>query len=81
VACLPVPRANKVFSSFLLFAWWPMLLFLVSTFFTCKYHSASGGWNRNSNFKFLDDQIPTATMPSLTGTSTVYTYLACVLRI
>jgi hypothetical protein len=28
VACLPVPRA-KVFSSFLLFAWWVMLLFLV----------------------------------------------------
>jgi hypothetical protein len=28
VACLPVPRA-KVFSSFLLFAWWPPLLFLV----------------------------------------------------
>jgi hypothetical protein len=28
VACLPVPRAY-VFSSFLLFAWWPPLLFLV----------------------------------------------------
>jgi hypothetical protein len=28
VACLPVPRA-KVFSCFLLFAWWPPLLFLV----------------------------------------------------
>jgi hypothetical protein len=28
VACLPVPRA-QVFTSFLLFAWWPPLLFLV----------------------------------------------------
>jgi hypothetical protein len=28
VACLPVPRA-KVFSSFLLLAWWPPLLFLI----------------------------------------------------
>jgi hypothetical protein len=32
VACPPVPRAY-VFSSFLLFAWWPPLLFLVSFFF------------------------------------------------
>jgi nicotinamidase-related amidase len=30
VACLPVPRA-QVFSSFLLFAWWLMLLFLIIT--------------------------------------------------
>jgi hypothetical protein len=28
VACLPVPRA-QVFSSFLLFAWWLMLLFFL----------------------------------------------------
>jgi hypothetical protein len=28
VACLPFPRAH-VFSSFLLFAWWPPLLFLI----------------------------------------------------
>jgi hypothetical protein len=31
VACLPVPRA-QVFSSFLRFAWWPPLLFLVRIF-------------------------------------------------
>jgi hypothetical protein len=31
VACLPVPRA-WVFPSFLLFAWWPPLLFLVRIF-------------------------------------------------
>jgi hypothetical protein len=28
VACLPVPRAEAVFSSFLLFAWWHLLLFI-----------------------------------------------------
>jgi hypothetical protein len=32
VACLPVPRALD-FSSFLLIAWWPPLLFLVGNFF------------------------------------------------
>jgi hypothetical protein len=32
VACLLVPRA-QVFSSFLLFAWWPPLLFLVRRLF------------------------------------------------
>jgi hypothetical protein len=35
VACLPVPRA---FSSFLLFAWWPPLFFLVRNYFlSTKY--------------------------------------------
>jgi hypothetical protein len=32
VACLPVPRA-QVFPSFLLFAWWPPLLFLVRNYY------------------------------------------------
>jgi hypothetical protein len=35
VACLPVPRA-KVFPSFLLFAWWLMLLFLVRILIICN---------------------------------------------
>jgi hypothetical protein len=33
VACLRVPR-TKVFSSFLLFAWWPPLLFLLRIYFS-----------------------------------------------
>ena len=36
-ACLPIPRAY-VFSSFLLFAWWPPLLFLVRNCFYYGWH-------------------------------------------
>jgi hypothetical protein len=41
VACLPVPR-TQVFSSSLLFAWWPPLLFLVRAFcILSRYHIIS----------------------------------------
>jgi hypothetical protein len=33
VACVSVPRASVFYSSFLLFAWWPPLLFLVRKVF------------------------------------------------